>query len=402
VHDDGALPDGPGAVVMHVDITDRKRAEFRLQRSEEQFREISHAIPVPFALIRHQDGSIVFANQRFEALYGGDPATGENDSLPPAAYTGPVDREVLLHHLAAGGGRVAGLELEGRDRHGERKMLSVTASVLEFRREKMIVAVFLDITEQKRMETALKEQEHQLRQRHKVEALGTLAGGIAHDFNNLLQPITMLVEYALAELPADSAIRDDLKDVLDAARRATELVAQILRFARAEEPPRSPHDLAQQVRESLHIARQTLPATIHGPKSIAEVGQVICTPSDIQQIFLNLVTNARDAMHGKGHITVILTHANIDQFMGERGQRLPPGRYAHLTVSDTGQGMEPTTMERIFDPFFTTKAVGAGTGMGLSAVQGIVEACAGDVFVDSQPGEGTTFHILLPLTEGGD
>jgi len=246
----------------------------------------------------------------------------------------------------------------------------------------------------------LRSTQRQLLQAQKMEAIGTLAGGIAHDFNNILTSILGYTEIALSDVPPESTARKDLCQVLEAAQRAKDLVAQILAFSRQTEGERKPIELAPIIKEAIKMLRAVLPTTTEIRYHIApDLSVVNADPTQIHQVLMNLCTNAAQAMPKGGLLEVALTNVELDEKLCAELEDLTPGSYVKLTVSDTGCGMDETTLERIFDPFFTTKAPGEGTGMGLSVVHGIVKSHGGDITVHSEPGVGTTFDVYLPAVE---
>ena len=240
--------------------------------------------------------------------------------------------------------------------------------------------------------------EEQVRQAQKLEAIGALAGGIAHDFNNILFPILGFVEMTLEELPEEGNSRRYLREVLKAANRARDLVRQILTFSRQAEGERKPVRIQLILKEVMKLIRSTLPANISIRQRIDnECGPVLSDPTQIHQIAMNLITNAYHAMEETGGALEVglSEHELSAQEMTAPDQ--VPGRYARMTVSDTGQGMDPSILEKIFEPYFTTKEKGKGTGLGLSVVHGIIRSSGGDISVQSTPGEGTVFNVDLPL-----
>ncbi|MEW5913421.1 MAG: PAS domain S-box protein [Thermodesulfobacteriota bacterium] len=241
----------------------------------------------------------------------------------------------------------------------------------------------------------------QLRQTQKLEAIGTLAGGIAHDFNNVLAAMLGYTELTLTGLPLTGEARDNLEQVLKAGQRARDLVHQILSFSRRSDQGQSPVEIMLLTKEALKLLRASLPTTIEIQSDLRSQGEkVLADPVQIQQVIMNLCTNAAQAMPGGGLLTVELVPLELDQEAVARFAGLRPGRYLRLTVSDTGVGMDARTLERIFEPFFTTKGPGEGTGLGLSVVHGVVQSHRGAITVYSEPGRGTTFHVYLPVMEG--
>ncbi len=255
-------------------------------------------------------------------------------------------------------------------------------------------------------ETAEREQaEQQLRRGQKLEALGTLAGGIAHDFNNVLTGVIGFAEMVLERLTPGSKEHRRLELALKGAYRGRDLVKQILAFSRKGEQERKPLALARTVDEALALLRPALPSTIEIVwRSPAEGCRILADPVQMQQVLMNLCTNAAHAMREEGGVLeiavseVLVTPEGPPPFA-----EMEPGEYVVLEVGDTGCGMDPDTLEQIFDPFFTTKREGEGTGLGLSVTYGIVKTHGGHIAVESEPGKGSRFHVYLPgLSETGD
>ncbi|HBZ55376.1 MAG TPA: hypothetical protein DEO88_08220 [Syntrophobacteraceae bacterium] len=250
----------------------------------------------------------------------------------------------------------------------------------------------------KRMEQDKATMEVQLRQAQKMEAIGTLAGGIAHDFNNILAAVIGYAELVQLGIPEGSPEHDNLQQVLKASLRAKQLVQQILLFSRQRgDMPIQPVAVGSVIGESLRLLRASLPSTIEIYDETDCCGVVQADPTQIQQILINLCTNAAHAMKKTGGLlTVRLADVNVNGNSSTEGVVVKSGRYVKLTVSDTGHGMESAVQERIFDPYFTTKNVGEGSGLGLAVVHGIVKRLDGAVSVASEPGKGTTFEVYLP------
>jgi signal transduction histidine kinase/ActR/RegA family two-component response regulator len=240
--------------------------------------------------------------------------------------------------------------------------------------------------------------QEQLRQAQKMEAIGTLAGGIAHDFNNILAAIIGFTEMAADDVSDRPEVEQNLKRVLRSAIRARDLVKQILTFSRKTNYQRIPLSLAPLVKETVQLLRASIPATIEIKlANTASSDTVLASPVEVQQVVMNLATNASLAMQEKGGtLEISLTDIDFTPDSPVLDTDVIPGEYVQLTVKDTGVGMSPDVMKRVFEPFFTTREVGKGTGMGLSVVYGIVKDLEGTVTVESEPGEGSTFRVLLP------
>jgi len=245
------------------------------------------------------------------------------------------------------------------------------------------------------------ELEVELRQAQKMDAIGQLAGGIAHDFNNLLSVILGYTVLAIDGLPAESGLRPDLEEVAKAARRASELTRQLLAFSRKQALRPRIVDLNQIVTGFEKMMRRVVgddvSVTIYRSP---ELGKTLADPGQMEQVLMNLIVNARDAMPSGGSIGIVTRNAILDEAFAREHRGLDPGRYVALSVTDTGSGMDSATRERIFEPFFTTKAQGKGTGLGLSTVWGIVRQSGGYVEAESEVGRGTTFTLYLPWVTG--
>ena len=285
--------------------------------------------------------------------------------------------------------------------------LSIARKAVEPGIEARFIVISHDITERKRAETARASLEAQLRESQKMQAIGTLAGGIAHDFNNILVTILGNTELARQDVSSSPRALESLDEILKAGARARDLVQQILSFSRRHPTERKLTALCPVVEETGRLLRATLPARLTLKVHCdADVPPVLADVTQIQQIVINLVTNAMQACaDGPGQIevrvdTVMLDAALADAQPAVRALRdAHPGRAVRLTVRDDGQGMDAATLGRIFEPFFTTKAVDEGTGLGLSVVYGIVQAHEGVIVADSRPGKGATFTLYLPVAE---
>ena len=247
------------------------------------------------------------------------------------------------------------------------------------------------------------ELEQQLRQAQKMEAIGTLAGGIAHDFNNILSVIIGYGEMALIETPAGHPAAEALREVVKAGGRAAELVRQILTFSRRSECSLQPLSIQGLLKEALKLLRASIPSTVEIRQEIdSGCRPVLADPTQVHQVIMNLCTNAYHAMQEHGGL-LKLSLAEVELTAEDLRNKidLQPGAYVRLLVSDSGHGMDKTTMEKIFEPYFTTKPKGNGTGLGLAIVHGIVKAMKGAITVYSEVGSGTTFHVYFPVAASG-
>jgi PAS domain S-box-containing protein len=374
------------------DITDRKQAEEALRKSEEKYRSIFKDSRDAI-YITTRNGKFIDANQPALDLFGY--SREEMASVNALQiYANPGDA-VRFQKDIEKTGFLRDYELTFRKKDGTEIdcLLNTTirrandGSILAYQ------GIVRDMTEQKKLEA-------QLRQAQKMEAIGVLAGGIAHDFNNILGAIIGYTEIAGLHIGEADKLKHDLTEVLNAAKRARDLISRILAFSRKGEQERIPVQISPIVKEALKMLRSSLPTTIEIRQNIeSDTGVVEADPTQIHQILMNLCTNASHSMREEGGILdVEIRNVEVGSWDLKSGYLdMTPGSYLLLTVSDRGEGMTPEVLARIFDPYFTTKEKGVGTGLGLSVVHGIVKSHGGTIRAYSEPGKGTTFHVYLPL-----
>ncbi|NTW53578.1 MAG: PAS domain-containing protein [Chlorobaculum sp.] len=258
-----------------------------------------------------------------------------------------------------------------------------------------------EVTERVASQEENRRLESQLRKAQRLETIGTLAGGIAHDFNNILTPILGYSEMGLSSIGEDDPMHEYFSEIMLAAERAQKLVAQILTFSKAEEGKGEQVSIQEVIAEAIQLLRPSLPSTISIEEEIdSSCRKVFADPTQMHQVVVNLCTNAFHAMEETGGVLRIgLREVNEQSAMPSTAPKLPEGDYIELSVSDSGTGMDETTIERIFEPFFTTKSIEKGAGLGLSVVHGIVAAANGQLNVESNQGKGSTFHVYLPIVE---
>ncbi len=265
-----------------------------------------------------------------------------------------------------------------------------------------VVALYTDITEEKKAQEESRRLERQLIQAQKYEALGTLTGGIAHDFNNILGIILGYTEIVQARLPASDPTQKALGEVKTASLRARDIVSQLLTFARKGKEQLQIIDIRPIVKECLKMLRSSIPASVEFRSDLAEsLDPVKVDGTQIHQIMVNLCTNASHAMEDGGVLRVELENSRLDADAATFDPGLEPGQYVRLAVADTGQGISRENQKRIFDPYYTTKELGKGSGLGLPVVLGIVKTYGGGIKVSSAIGKGTRFEVYLPAARGG-
>ncbi len=254
-----------------------------------------------------------------------------------------------------------------------------------------------EIADRIHAEETKQKLEKALLQGQKLQSIGTLAGGIAHDFNNILYAIIGYVEMARDDVSEDSLVHKNLGKVLEGCKRGQELISRILAFSRRQHHDFKPVCIKETIEGVLGLLKPTIPAsvTISLHPMLGE-STILANQTQLHQVMVNLINNAVDAMDGEGSVIIELTQIPSTDKILKQFPEIIPGGYCKITVSDTGHGMDQTTMQRIFEPFFTTKEVGKGTGLGLSTVHSIMKEHQGEIIVESQLGHGTTFTLLLP------
>ncbi len=376
-----------------------------LRDSEERFRAMFDSAAIGTGVL-DLDGRVVTSNRALEQMLGY--TKDELANLTAAELTHPDDRDRELEffgELAEGKREEYRLEKRCLAKGGEVVWGHHTVSLVRdgFTRPKFAIAMLEDITPRKEAEEERLRLESQLRQAQKMEAVGQLAGGVAHDFNNLLTAIRGYSEFALNRLgEGDTSIRKDIEEIAKSADRASSLTSQLLAFSRKQLlQPRVLH-LNEVVSEVEKMLRRLIGEDIEVVTAFGRsLGRVKADPGQIEQVLVNLVVNARDAMPDGGRLTIETRNVDIDDEYASAHEGLYPGHYVMLAVHDTGHGMDAETKSRLFEPFFTTKEQGKGTGLGLATVYGIVKQSGGYVGVESEPGKGAAFKVFLHRLEAG-
>jgi two-component system, cell cycle sensor histidine kinase and response regulator CckA len=386
-----------GALAMVTDITEAKRAELALRESEARYRGLVEL--APDGILVHCEGRIVFANAAAARLLGAatpDALIGRSglDFLDPEYRQTVRERMDQRYPLGTVLPRLEEriVRLDGSTCDAELAGITITYGGRPARQ-----VIIRDLTERRRAEASVRELEEQFRQSQKMEAVGQLAGGIAHDFNNLLTVINTYSELLLNEMDTASALREEVAEIRRAGMRAALLTRQLLAFSRKQILQPRILDLNTVVMELEPMLRRLIGEHIRiVTRQEGDLGPVKADPGQLEQVLINLVVNARDAMPDGGTLLIETANVHLDETLIARHPALKTGAYAMLSVSDTGFGMDEATRSRVFEPFFTTKEVGKGTGLGLSTVYGIVAQSNGYIWCDSEPGHGTTFKVYLP------
>ena len=369
----------------------RKRTDAELRASDERYRQIVQTANEGI-WVTDEHGCITFANQRLAQMLGYTPE--ELLRRPVRDFIDPADLADHEHQTERGRlGQSSQFERRLRHRDGRDFWTWVSGSPLidDEGKYRGAFAMFTDVTERRQLES-------QLRQVQKLESIGQLAGGIAHDFNNILAAIMMHLSLLHQNPNLDVETADQLKELELETKRAASLTRQLLLFSRRSVMQPRVADLNELVHNLLKMLRRLLGENIaiefdcytHLPAVELDVGM-------IEQVLMNLAVNARDAMPRGGNLTIATSIVNFDDDAAKQHSERRPGKFAVLTVTDTGAGMDEGTLKRIFEPFFTTKEIGKGTGLGLPTAHGIVKQHHGWIEVKSQPERGSTFTVYLPV-----
>jgi PAS domain S-box-containing protein len=389
---DGAIA---GSVTIVHDVTERKEADRALRQEREFSAHVIDAIPGIFFVLDRQ-GKYLRWNQNQEKMIGLPPERILQSEALDRIH--PEDRQrvadVVEEVFVKGSSEVEARGFLGQSR--DVRHFHLTGRRMESDGVAYLVGCGVDITERKEAEAIRVRLESQLLQSQKLESIGRLAGGVAHDFNNHLTVINGYCDLMLQRLPLDDPIRHSLMEVRRAGERAATLTRQLLAFGRRQFLSPSPVSMNQVVSSMETMLRRLVPENIHVSAVLApKLGAAMADAGQIEQVLMNLVVNARDAMPDGG--TILIETANVDlESTGEHAQGVAPGAYVTLAVTDTGIGMDERTRALIFEPFFTTKELGKGTGLGLATVYGIVKQSGGAIVVRSEPGKGSAFTVYLP------
>lgn len=381
------------------DINARKQAEDELRESEAQFRMLFDQANDAIFILDLQ-GNFIDVNQTGHKRLGYAKeemlATSVRELDPPEFAARVPER---LEKIRSEGKAI--FESAHLRKDGTVMPVEINARIIDFRGQKVLFSVIRDITERQVAELEKEKLQAQLMQAGKMEAVGRLAGGVAHDFNNMLGAILGNAELAMMETREEDPIYDNLQEITQAARRSADLTRQLLAFARKQSISVQVMDLNARVTGMLKMVERLVGEDIRlSWKPGPDLPPVRMDPTQVDQLLINLAVNARDAIDGAGIIAIETEPVVLDEAFCRGHIGSVPGDYVELEVSDDGRGMGKEVLDQLFQPFFTTKEMGQGTGLGLAMVYGIVKQNAGFISVYSEPDEGTTFRIYLPVARG--
>ncbi len=375
----------------------RRRAEETLHNEQQLLKALLESLEVGIVAC-NAEGMLTFFNRATREIYGlpEKPIPSYEWAkygrlFDPDGKT-PIEKEGVPLFRALQGEHVRNAEMVIVPENGRARTLLTSGQPITDAHGKRLGAVVAmhDITERKQLEA-------QLRQAQKMEAIGQLAGGVAHDFNNLLSIVMGYCELSLAQLEVEDPMRERVEQILKAALRAANLTRQLLAFSRKQVVAPKVLDLNALLADTKKMLGRLIGEDIELLTVAGEdLGQVKADPGHIEQILMNLVVNARDAMPQGGKLTLATANVSLDEDYASRHPGAQPGPYVMLAVTDTGVGMDETVRAHIFEPFFTTKEAGKGTGLGLATVYGIVKQSGGYIWVESELACGSTFKICLP------
>ncbi len=394
-------------LVVARDITERKKAEEALRKSEDFRRAVFESSRIPVVVMDRLTQRFLDCNPAAVTSYGFKSRLEVIGKMPADVsasiqYGGEPSAELASRYIEQAL-KQGSIVFEWRHRRPDGTEWDAEVHLLSFEAggATMLQFSLVDITERKRSQEEKDSLQKQLSQAQKMESVGRLAGGVAHDFNNMLGVIMGYAELAQFKIGPDSPLCADLKEISRAAQRSADLTRQLLAFARKQTITPRVLDLNGTVDGMLKMLRRLVGENIEiAWQPGSGIGTVLIDPSQVDQILANLCVNARDAIVDTGRITIETGCATLDQDYCSRHSELIPGEYVLLSLSDDGCGMSPEIQAKIFEPFFTTKEAGKGTGLGLATVYGIVKQNNGSINVFSDQGHGTTFRIYLPCHTG--
>jgi len=395
-----AVRDAMGVIVglrgAAQDITERKQTEAALKASEKKYQSLFKNAQVALFRNRLSDGKVLEINERYAKIAGYSTIEDCMAEFNAAdAWVDPNGRIELLKILQKNG-FVSDYETKIIRKDGTHIWISFSATI--FPEQGFLEGSLVEITERKRSEIERQKLQAQLDQAQKMESVGRLAGGVAHDFNNMLTIILGNAEIIMADIDPSNPLVTNLEEIYKAAERSANLTRQLLAFARKQTIAPKILNLNHVLDDMIKMLKRLIGEDIDLTWQPAQtLWTVKIDPSQIDQILANLCVNARDAIKSVGKVTIETDNISFDEVYCKEHAGFIPGDYVMMAVSDNGSGMDKNTLDNLFEPFFTTKDIGQGTGLGLATVYGIVKQNNGFINVYSEPGEGTTFKIYLPV-----
>jgi PAS domain S-box-containing protein len=384
------------------EITERRRTEEELRRSEERFKQIADSISEVFWMSDPQLQKALYVSPAYEKIWGRSCQSLYDEPNTFAESLHPEDREKFNEHLRAF--VTDGIfDVEFRIMRPDGSIRWIWDRGFPIRNDKgevvRVAGIAQDITERKIAEEQTKQLEKQLIQVQKIEAIGRLAGGVAHDFNNILMAVQGYSELLLLKSNEESQ-RAEIMEIMKAAHQGTNLTQQLLAFSRRQILTKKVIDLKALIFNMKNMVQRLIGEDVDLTTHFVDnLRKIEADPGQIQQVIMNLAINARDAMPKGGKLSIEAENIDLDENFAGTHVEVKPGPYILLSVLDSGTGMNDATMAKIFEPFFTTKQEGKGTGLGLATVYGIVKQSGGYIFVESQPGKGTAFKIYFPHSD---
>jgi PAS domain S-box-containing protein len=389
------------------DISERRIAEEELREAEARYRLLVEQLPlITYINVPGESGRWVYLSPQLEEILGYKPSEWTSDFRSFLEAIHPDDRELVTAERAASGGKGRiGLEYRLMAKDGRIVWMRDEAVVVRDLSGKplYVQGYLLDISVEREAESERHRLEAQLLHSQKMEAIGRLAGGIAHDFNNLLTAITGYSELIISELDPASSLARDAEEIKRAAEQAAAMTQQLLAFSRRQVLQPAFLDPNEVIGHMEKMLQRLIGENIELVTELEnEIAVIRCDRGQVEQVIMNLVVNARDAMPTGGRISISTANTELDDSEAARLD-LPSGSYVVATITDNGTGMDEETISHVFEPFFTTKEQGKGTGLGLATVHGIIEQSNGAIEIESEPGEGSTFRVFLPVAhEGAD
>lgn len=390
--------------MMEHTVTAKDISQYLKTSSSTIIRALVETSPDAVALI-DLNTNILMINQQGVALAGyKNNNAGDIIGRSILEFIAPKDRPQVVENVLkpVETGSIRHFQCAALKKDGTQYPVELSASLIVGKggKPRALMAVLRDITERKRAEMEMTALQEQLHQSQRMEAIGQIAGDIAHDFSNLLSIIKGYTNFSLHTLKEDDPLQENIKEIQKAAEGATALVRQLLNFSHHQVMKRELLDLNTLLKDLDKMLHQVIGEDIELVMRLAEdLGKVKVDPKNIEQVILNLVINARDAMSSGGKLFIETANVELDEAYARTHIPTKPGSYIILSVRDTGDGMTSEVRERIFEPFFTTKENGKGTGLGLSTVYRLIKQSRGNIWVYSRPEKGTTFEIYLPRVD---